>query len=270
VLYSLILERRSAKNRNNRHVDCGLTDSFNNLLLGNGIGVFKETLKELIVVRCNCLNKLGTPLVNLVLHVGRNGLQTVVGSLQLFVLKENNGLILNKIDNAVKVIFGPDRELNGNWSCTQFVFNFLNHPKEIGTHTVHLVNIGNAGNPVLIGLTPNGFALGFNTTHSTESGNSAIEYAERSLHLNGEVHVSRGVDNVYLILLVLVVPKSCSSGRGNSYTTLLLLHHPVHRCSPIMYLTNPVSFTCIKQDTLGSCCFTGVDVGHNPNIPSES
>jgi hypothetical protein len=34
-----------------------------------------------------------------------------------------------------------------------------------------------------------------------------------------------------------------------------------------MYFTHPVSHTSIEQDPLGSSSLSGVDMGHNANIP---
>ena len=90
--------------------------------------------------------------------------------------------------------------------------------------------------------------------------NGAVQHAERTLHLDRKVDVSRGVDQVDLVLFVLIVPECGGSGRGNGDTALLLLNHPVHRSAAFVYLTDLVGFTRVKKDPLRRGGLTGIDV----------
>ena len=49
---------------------------------------------------------------------------------------------------------------------------------KIRTGTIHLVNEGNAGNIVLVGLTPDGFGLWLHSGNSTENCNRTIKNAQ--------------------------------------------------------------------------------------------
>ena len=62
---------------------------------------------------------------------------------------------------------------------------------------------------VLVGLTPHGLGLGLDTLFTVEDGDGTVENTERTLHLDGEVHVTRGVDDVDLV----VVPEAGASQR---------------------------------------------------------
>ena len=80
--------------------------------------------------------------------------------------------------------------------------------------------------------------------------------------------MSRGVDQVDLVLFVLIVPECGGSGRGNGDTALLLLNHPVHRSAAFVYLTDLVGFTRVKKDPLRRGGLTGIDVCHDTDIAS--
>ena len=67
-------------------------------------------------------------------------------------------------------------------------------------------------------------------------------------HLQGEVHVTRGVNNVDTVAL----PLGGGGGRGDGDTTLLLLHHPVHGGSALVHLTNLVGLAGVVENALGS------------------
>ena len=61
------------------------------------------------------------------------------------------------------------------------------------------------------------------------------------------------VDNIDAVIGELGIhtfPKAGGGCRGNSNAALLLLLHPVHGGSTIMYLTNFMRHTCIEQNTL--------------------
>jgi hypothetical protein len=64
----------------------------------------------------------------------------------------------------------------------------------------------------------------------------------------------------------LVTPKAGGCGRGNGYTSLLLLNHPVHDCSAIVYFADLIGNTGIVKNPLRRRRLTGVDVSHNSDV----
>ena len=111
-------------------------------------------------------------------------------------------------------------------------------------------------------MTPHGLGLRLNTLFTVEDCNSAVEDAERTLYLNGEVNVTGGINDVDLVL----VPETrgCSGGDGD--TALLLLRHPVHGRSAVVNFTDLVRDTRVKQDAFGRRGLTGIDVSHDADV----
>ena len=74
------------------------------------------------------------------------------------------------------------------------------------------------GTLVLVGLAPDRLGLGLDAGHGVEHGHGAVEHPQRPLHLDGEVHVARRVDDVdpvsrhlqVVAAEVMVMPRSCS------------------------------------------------------------
>src|SRR3712207_9553171 len=55
---------------------------------------------------------------------------------------------------------------------------------EIGADAVHLVDVGDARNAVLVGLAPDGLGLRLDTGYGVEERDGAVEDAERALDLD--------------------------------------------------------------------------------------
>ena len=144
--------------------------------------------------------------------------------------------------------------------------NLAHYVEEVSTTTVHLIHVADTRNIVFVRLTPYCFRLRLYTTNCTECHHSTVQDTKRTLYLNSEVHVTRSVYQVDLEFLTQIVPVGRGSSRGDSDTTLLLLLHPVHRCSTVMYLTNLVSQAGIEQNTLRSRRLSGIDVSHDADV----
>ena len=140
----------------------------------------------------------------------------------------------------------------GSWMGTALapsrLFIISTTRKKSAPDDVHFVNIGNTGNAIFVSLTPNRFRLRFNPTFSTKHSYRPIKYSQRTFHLNGKVHVSWCVNNVY----PMSIPLTGSGRRSNCNTSFLFLHHPIHSRSTIMHFTNFVYSSCIKQYPFGS------------------
>ena len=67
---------------------------------------------------------------------------------------------------------------------------------EGGAGAVHLVDEADARHAVLVGLTPDRLRLRLDTGDGIEHDDAAVEHAQRALHLDGEVDVTRRVDDV--------------------------------------------------------------------------
>ncbi len=135
--------------------------------------------------------------------------------------------------------------------------------EEIGAEDVHLVDISQARNMIVVGLAPDGFRLGLDAALGAEQRDSAIQHAQGTFDFNGEVDMARRVDDVDALAFPL---GGCRSG-GDRDATLLLLLHPVHGGSAFMDFADFVDLARIEQDPLGRRGLAGVDMGHDADIP---
>ncbi len=262
-LHALVLEGRPANHRKDFHLQgrapqCGLqfglTDGF-------AFDVLMHQL-VLIVVFDNGLDQDLMVGSGFLLQLFRNFFNFVLGAQALVV--PDDRLHGHQVDDAFEFIFLADGQLNRYRAGVEALADGIDGVLEVGTHLVHLVDEANAGNTVLIGLTPDGFRLRLDAMHGIEHGTGAIEYAQRALYLGGEVHVAGGIDNVDANIF----PDAGGRGRGDGDAALLLLRHPIHRRGAFMDLTNAVRASRIEQDALRGGGLTGIDVGHDADIPA--
>jgi len=78
--------------------------------------------------------------------------------------------------------------------------------------------------------------------------------------------VSRSVDEVDFVFLIVIFPESGSGGGGDCNAAFLLLFHPVHGGCAIMYLTDFMGKACIEEYAFRSCGLAGIDVRHDADI----
>jgi hypothetical protein len=133
---------------------------------------------------------------------------------------------------------------------------------EVRAELVHLVDEADAGDVVLVGLTPYGLGLRLDAFLAVEDGDGAVKDTQGALDLDGEVHVSGRVDDVDLV----VVPEGRRRGRRDRDAALLLLLHPVHRGCTVVNLTDLVRDACVEQDPLGRRRLAGIDVSHDADV----
>ena len=91
---------------------------------------------------------------------------------------------------------------------------------------------------------------------------AAVEYFQGAINFYSEIYVSWRVDNIQ----AMTGPFTASRRRLNRDTTLLLLLHPVHSCSTIMYLTYFVTYSTVVKNSFGSGGFTSINVSGNTNV----
>ena len=82
--------------------------------------------------------------------------------------------------------------------------------------------------------------------------------------------MARGIDNIDLVGLVLVVPKSGRRGRRDRDAALLLLNHPVHRRGAFVHLADLVSLASVEKNTFRGRRLTGINVRHDADISRKS
>ena len=178
------------------------------------------------------------------------------------LIAPHDGLHLDQVDHPAEVGFCPHRDLQGDRIAAEPINDGLHGCVEVGPDPVHLVDEGDAGHAVLVGLAPDGFGLRFNARDGVEDGNGPVEHPQRPLHLDREVDVAGGVDDVDGG----IAPFAGGGGGGDGDATLLLLLHPVHDGRAFVDLTHLVGAAGVVEDPLGRRRLARVDVGHDPDV----
>ncbi len=260
-LHAFVLEGGAADHREDFHLQGSAAEGGFQFGLANGFA-FNVLVHQLvlIVVFHDGLDQHLMVGLRLLLQLFGNFFDLELGA-QAFVIPHDR-LHGHQVDDAFELFFLADGQLDSDGAGIEALADGVDCMLEVGAHLVHLVDEANARNPVLIGLPPDGFRLRLDSVHGIEHGAGAIEHAQRTLDLSGEVDVAGGVDDIDANIF----PDTGSGGGGDGDAALLLLRHPVHRRRAFMDLTNAVRASCIEQDALRGGGLTGIDVGHDADI----
>ena len=193
-------------------------------------------------------------------EVGRN-VHLVPGRALRGVI-EDERLHRDQVDVTTEHLPVADRNLDRDGVGAEAVLHHLDRVLEVGACAVHLVDERDTRDVVLVHLPPDRLGLGLHAADRAEQRDRAVEHAQRTLHLDGEVDVAGGVDDVDAVAL----PLRGRRRRGDGDATLLLLLHPVHRGAALMDLADPVRLAGVVQDALGRRGLARVDVRRDPDV----
>ena len=168
-----------------------------------------------------------------------------------------------EVDHAAELALGADGKLRDRHVGVEAVLDHVETAVEVGTDAVHLVDEAHARHVVLVGLSPHGLGLRLHPGDGVEHRDRAVEDAQRSLHLDGEVDVAGRVDDVDPG----VAPLAGGCSRRDRDAALLLLDHPVHDCGTLVHLADLVGLAGVVEDPLGRGGLARVDVRHDPDVP---
>ena len=171
-------------------------------------------------------------------------------------------LVLDQVNDADETVLGADRKLDRQRVSPETVAHRLDGLVEVGADAVHLVDVGDPRDLVLVGLSPDGLGLRLDSGDRVEKGDGAVEDAQRALDLDGEVDMARRVDDVDAMLL----PLAGGRGGGDRDAALLLLLHPVHDRAALVDLAHLVGAAGVIEDALGRRRLSGVDVRHDADV----
>ena len=101
----------------------------------------------------------------------------------------------------LKLVFRADRELQRVGVLGQAIENGLNILVKIRARAVELVDETNARHFVVVGIVPVGLGLRLNAGDPVKDDGRAVQHAHRALHLDGEIDVPRGVDEIQAMRL---------------------------------------------------------------------
>ena len=222
-----------------------------------------------LVLRGDGLEHLLAVAGSLVDHVGGDVDGLVLRAEVLLVdVAPDEGLHLDQVDETFEGLdglgaAGADRQLDDEGVRLEAVLHHVDGAVEVGTDAVHLVDEAHARHVVLVGLAPDGLGLRLDAGDGVEHGDGTVEHAERALDFDGEVDVTRGVDDVDAV----VVPDAGGGGGGDRDATLLLLGHVVHGGGAVVDLADLVALPGVVEDALGRGGLAGIDVRHDPDVP---
>ncbi len=168
----------------------------------------------------------------------------------------------HEIDHALEIAFGADRQLDGDRLGAEAGLDVIDAVEEVGADLVHLVGEDDARHVVFVALTPDRLGLRLDALVAIEHADGAVEHAQRTLDLDGEVDVAGRVDDVQ----ALAVPERGGRGRRDGDAALLLLLHPVHRRGAFVHLADLVALAGVIEDPLRRRRLPGIDVGHDAEI----
>ena len=257
-LHALVLERGAAQQRGDRDVERGLADRRTqpvdvDVLLGQ-VG-----LHERVVVLRDGLEQAHARGVGGLGHLGGD---LVDRPLATEVVVVHDRLHVDQVDDAAEVRLGADRKLDRDRVRAEAIDDRLDAHVEVRAGAVHLVDVGDARDAVLVGLAPDRLGLGLDAGDGVEDRDRAVEHAQRALDLDGEVDVAGRVDDVHAV----VAPRGGGGSGGDRDATLLLLLHPVHGRRALVDLAELVRAARIEEDALGRRRLAGVDVRHDPDV----
>ena len=257
-LHALVLEARAAQHRGDLDRQRRLADRLLEAL-GRDLLLLEDHLDELVVVVGDLLEQVlarGRGLVGQL----RGNVDDVLLLAELVLVDDR--LHLDQVDDPAEVGLGADRQLDRHRVGAEAVDHRLHAAVEVGADPVHLVDVGDPRDAVLVGLAPHGLGLRLDAGDRVEQRDRAVEHAQRALHLDGEVDVAGRVDDVDPVAL----PLGRGRRGGDRDPALLLLRHPVHDGRALVNLPHLVGPACVIQDALSRRRLTGVDVSHDPDV----
>mmetsp|Transcript_68955 Transcript_68955/g.202419 ORF Transcript_68955/g.202419 Transcript_68955/m.202419 type:complete len:844 (-) Transcript_68955:12-2543(-) len=260
-LHALVLEGGATQHRHEAEIDRALADA---LLERRHVGLLARLqvlLQHLLILLHGRLHELGAVLRNQVLHALRDVIGDVKLRAHLRALPDD-GLHVHEVVGALEGISGANGQLDGHRVAAELVHHHLHITIEVGTHAVHLVHKAHARHVVLVRLAPDGLALGLHARDTIEHRHGAIEHAERALHLQGEVHVTRRVHNVDAV----AIPERGGGSARDGDAALALLIHPVHRGLALVDLTDLRLAASVVEDALRGRGLARVNVSHDSDV----
>ena len=108
--------------------------------------------------------------------------------------------------------------------------------------------------------------MGLNAAGTAEHADATIENLQRTVNLDGEVNVTRGIDDVELVL----VPEAGGGSGLNGDPALCFLFHEVRRCCAFVNFTDFVDFTGELQNSFSGGGFASIDVSEDADISITS
>ena len=185
-----------------------------------------------------------------------------LGGRRVAVGAEEPGALTDQIDHALEVVLRTDRNLHRNRRHPQPLADHLHRPPVVGPDPIHLVDKADPRHFVLIGLAPDRLRLRLDAGYRIKHHNATVEHPQRAFHFNGEVHVTRCIDDVDRV----IVPLAGRRRGHNRDPAFPLLVHEVHHRSTVVHLTDLVRDPGVVEDPLGHGRLARVDMRDHADV----
>jgi len=175
-LDTLVLEGRAADDGEEPHRDRPLADG--RLELRGADGRARDVLLHEVLVH------LGEPLDHLLPVLvdergevgGDRGLRVLLAQRLVVFLPDERDLV-DQVDEPSVLVLTTDGDLDGHRVGTESALEHLDAAEVVGPDAIHLVDVDEPGDTILVRLAPHGLGLRLHARHRVEDGDGAVEHA---------------------------------------------------------------------------------------------
>ncbi len=223
------------------------------------VAALDEEVEERVVPFGDRFHEVGATLVDVVLHVRREG-----DDLEGQPVAPAERATAHEIDDADEPVFGADRALHRDERDrpSQLGSEGTQRPIEVGAAAIELVDEGHGADAVTHRLSPDRLGLRFDAGDGVDEQHTSVEHAQGSLHFDGEVDVSGRVDEGDGG----VAPRAAHRRGRDGDAHLLLFGIEVGGGVAVVHLAARVDLPREVQDALGEGGLAGVDVGDDADV----
>jgi len=260
LLDALVLVGRAHQHRGQLQADGALADSAADEVLGDAL--LEDGLGQLVAEHRDRVEHLLAGGLGLLEHVLGDG---AVDDELAAVALEAPGLHLDEVDDARELVLQADGKLEQHRVVAELLAELLLDAQRVGADAIALVDEGDARDVVAAHLAVDRQRLALNAGDRAEHEHRAVEHAQGALDLDGEVDVSRGVDDVQVV----ACPLGVRGGAGDGDPALALEIHRVHGGPDAVLaldLVNGVDAVRVEQDPLGQRGLSAVDVRRDADV----
>ncbi len=229
---------------------------------GLGRPPFERGLHELVGEEGGGVDKLLAPGRGL----GRELLRDVLDPDRLALgAVEVEGLHGDQVDEASEGPFEADGDLHQHGPVAELLGDLVADLERVGPDPVGLVDESDEGDVVAAQLPVDGDRLGLDAADRAENEDGRVEDPQGALDLDGEIDVTRRVDDIDGV----VGPLDVGRGRGDGDAALPLEVHGVHgRADAVLALdlVDLVDLLAIEEDPLRQRRLARVDVGADADV----
>ena len=135
-------------------------------------------------------------------------------------------------------------------------------PPEIRARPIQLVDEKQRRQLKPGALPPDGLGLRLYPAHPIQHDHAAVQHPHRALDFDGEIHVTRRVDQLNPVL----APGQLGHGGGDGDAVFLLLGQVIHMRRAFVDLADFVGGTSVIQHPLGQSGLAGIHVGGDADV----